>query len=71
MDRVKWIKRKRFLKLLLIMVLISYPFAELTRLIIVNGWPKFPELRTVFVLELIFIWTCFSLIPYLYYCKVK
>ena len=47
---------KRILVLLLILTLPLYPCIELTRIIIVNGWTLWPELRLGFVVEIAFIW---------------
>ncbi len=59
--------------LLLIMLLVLYPTIELSRMILINGWSLFPELKYSFVMELVIIWICyFAIIPtYLLVMKTK
>jgi hypothetical protein len=54
------------LTIFLIMALAAYPILELTRIIVVNGWTLWPEMKGLFWLEIILMWILYLSIPAIY-----
>lgn len=59
----------KHLGLSLIMLLGLYPIIELTRIIILNGWTIWPEMKGCFWTEIAIMWTLYlAIIPVFLAC---